>query len=277
MVILVKNSKFYCINYYFSRQSLLFEPNFQAFSIIFHKCIENSLCFLCVNINKSVFMEVRPKKNLALALGKFSKLLIQEKIIDAEADQSALVQALGNAASNLSTSCDKKSTTSSVDFVKGHLAVMMAKHEKSQNKIEKMRKQKEIEEKSQLKQKPSINSNSKRIVTYKQINIPPLHERTEKILKEKSGKLEIQRNHRKQQEDNEFLKQCTFKPHSRSQSSRSRSPESLTKELYKWNENRNKELEKKRKEKTLQEDSQINNKPKIDNLSSRLSKNVIFI
>ncbi|OMJ88177.1 hypothetical protein SteCoe_9910 [Stentor coeruleus] len=217
-------------------------------------------------------MEVRPKKNLALALGKFSKLLIQEKIIDEDADKSALAQALGNAASNLSSSIDK-STRSSVDFVKGPLAVMMAKHEKSQNKIEKMRKQKEIEEKSHLKQKPSINGNSKRIVKYKQINIPPLHERTEKILKEKSIKLEVQRNHKRQQEDNEFLKNCTFKPHSQSQSSRSRSPEVLTKELYKWNENRTKELEKKRKEKSLKEDSEIKNKPKIDNLSTRLSKN----
>lgn len=222
-------------------------------------------------------MEAKPNRNLALALGKFSKLLIKEKIIDSEEDQSAVIKAIGSVASNYSNQSDKRSTRSSVDFVKGPLANMMAKHEKSQHRIEEMRMQKLKEENKNLKQKPSINANSKRIVIYKQINMPPLHERTEKILEVKTAKLEASRNHRKQQEDQEFQKQCTFKPHSRSHSSRSRSPESVTKELYKWNENRNKDLEKKREEKSLREISEVAPKPKIDNLSNRLSKNVMLI
>ena len=62
--------------------------------------------------------------------------------------------------------------------------------------------------------------------------MPPLHQRTEKLLKEKKARLENQINSKKQKEDIEIAKECTFKPKSR-RNSISRSPESVTKELYK--------------------------------------------
>jgi hypothetical protein len=69
----------------------------------------------------------------------------------------------------------------------------MAKHQKSQNKIEELRKQKYFEEVSQLKDRPTISKTSKKLVKVNQNNIPPLHQRTEKLLKEKTAKLESER------------------------------------------------------------------------------------
>ena len=176
-------------------------------------------------------MEVKPNKSLAMALGKFSDLLIKGGVIDPDKDESALFQAVDKVVQNFSQP-EKKPILSSAEFVKGPLANLMAKHQKSQNKIEELRKQKYFEEVSQLKDRPTISKTSKKLVKVNQNNIPPLHQRTEKLLKEKTAKLESERTIKKQKEDEETLKQCTFRPKSR-EKTRSRSPESLTKELYK--------------------------------------------
>lgn len=216
-------------------------------------------------------MAFNNKPSLAAALGKFSNMLIKEKIIESGRDESTVIEAISSATHHISQQSISRSSKSPVksseEFVKGPLAMMMAKHEKTQNKIEGLRKQKYIEEVSELKTKPTINKDSKNLVK----NMPPLHLRTEKILKEKGKKLENQRSSRQQKEDSDFSTNCTFKPQSRP-SSRSRSPDVLTKELYKWDENKKKALEQKRKQKEKEE--VILEKPKIDNLSSRLSKTV---
>lgn len=101
-----------------------------------------------------------------MVLGKFSSLLIKENIINPETDNSALFKAMGNVVHNISQPPveKKKPVLSSVDFIKGPLANLISKHEKSQNRIEEMRKKKYIEEVSQLKEKPTISSFSKRMV-----------------------------------------------------------------------------------------------------------------
>ena len=108
--------------------------------------------------------------------------------------------------------------------------------------------------------------------------MPPLHERTEKLIKEKKDLLESQRNSKKLIEDSEISKSCTFQPKaSKSRDySRSRSPEGLTKELYQWNENRQKSLERLRKEKEYKETLEIITKPRIGNLSQKLSQPVTY-
>lgn len=112
-------------------------------------------------------MEVKPNKSLAVALGKFSNLLVKQKIINPETDESALMEAVGNVVQSLSNpSSEKKSLASSVDFVKGPLATLLEKHQKSQNKIEELRKQKYLDEVSQLKSKPTITNPSKKIVSF---------------------------------------------------------------------------------------------------------------
>lgn len=214
------------------------------------------------------------KPSLAAALGKFSKMLIKEKIIDTDKDESTVIEAISCATHHISQQSISRSSKSPIksseEFVKGPLAMIMAKHEKTQNKLEGLRKQKYIEEVSELKSKPTINKDSKNLAKH----MPPLHLRTEKILKEKGKKLESQLSSRKQKEDSDFSANCTFKPQSR-KSSRSRSPDILTKELYKWDENKKKALDQKRKQKEKEEI--LLEKPKIDNLSSRLSKTVRFI
>ena len=124
-------------------------------------------------------MEAKPNKNLAMALGKFSDLLIKEKIINPETDNTALIEAMGNVAHHLSQLPTekaketvkanekeqvKKPTLSSIDFIKGPLASIISKHEKSQNKLEEQRKQKYLEEISHLKNKPTISTLSKKLV-----------------------------------------------------------------------------------------------------------------
>jgi hypothetical protein len=106
--------------------------------------------------------------------------------------------------------------------------------------------------------------------------MPPLHQRTEKLLKDKITKLENERNTKKMAEEKILAKECTFQPKS-SRNGRSRSPESLTKELYKWNENKNKNLERQRKEKDLREISQIIDKPKLGSLTNKITKEVRII
>jgi hypothetical protein len=215
-------------------------------------------------------MEAKSQRNISATLGKFSSMLIKEKVINPENDESVLNAALGSVYQNYSQnsiSRPKSPLMTSVDFVKGPLASMMAKHEKSQTKIEELRKKKYIEEVSQLKQKPTINNDSKNLVK----NIPPLHLRTEKILKEKKKKLENEKSSREKKEELEISQNCTFKPKSRD-SSRSRSPANVTQELYKWNENKKKALEYKRKE--VESKETVQSKPVIDNFSSKLSKMV---
>jgi hypothetical protein len=215
-------------------------------------------------------MEAKSQRNISATLGKFSSMLIKEKVINPENDESVLNAALGSVYQNYSQnsiSRPKSPLMTSVDFVKGPLASMMAKHEKSQTKIEELRKKKYIEEVSQLKQKPTINNDSKNLVK----NIPPLHLRTEKILKEKKKKLENEKSSREKKEELEISQNCTFKPKSRD-SSRSRSPANVTQELYKWNENKKKALEYKRKE--MESKETVQSKPVIDNFSSKLSKMV---
>lgn len=211
-------------------------------------------------------MESKSQKSMASALGKFSSLLIKERIIDVESNESALYDALHSVAYS-QTSMRAKSPLSSVDFVKGPLASMMQKHEKTQTKIEELRKKKYIEEVSKLKSKPTINKESRDLVK----NVPPLHLRTDKILDEKKKKLESQRKTNQKIEDSEFNSNCTFKPKSRD-SSRSRSPGCVTSELYKWNENKKKTIENKRKELEVKET--VLQKPVIDTFSSKLSKMV---
>jgi hypothetical protein len=217
-------------------------------------------------------MDHQTKEDLALTLSKFSALLIQEKLINPETDQTALIEAVGNVAHTLNQpSPAAKPVLSSLEFIKGPLANLLAKHERSQQKIEELRKQKFIDEMALLQNKPSINSNSKKFAP----TMPPLHTRTEKIIKEKNRKMESEQKSKEKKEEDEFVKNCTFRPHSRS-NSRSRSPESVTKELYKWSEVKNKGIERKRKEKEEQEKRLVVEKPKIDRLSERLSRTVNY-
>ena len=110
-------------------------------------------------------MDTKPNKNLALILGKFSSLLIKEKIIDPESDQTALIKAMGSVAHNLSQpEPEKKVTLSSMEFIKGPLANLLSKHEKTQQKIEDLRKKQYLEESSHLQTKPTISSLSKQLV-----------------------------------------------------------------------------------------------------------------
>lgn len=103
--------------------------------------------------------------------------------------------------------------------------------------------------------------------------MPPLHQRTEKLIKDKQKLLERQRNSKKELEDKDIAKSCTFRPTSSSRnSSRSRSPECITKELYKWNERRKKSIDQQRQEKESLESTKLISKPRIDNLSQKLSK-----
>ena len=218
-------------------------------------------------------MAFNSKPSLAAALGKFSKMLIKEKVIDCSKDESTIIEAISSTThqiSQQSISRSKSPARSPNDFVNGPLASIMAKHQKTQNKIEDLRKRKYIEEASEVKLKPTINKDSKNLVK----NMPPLHLRTEKILKEKVKKIESQISSRQKKEDSDFNASCTFKPQAR-KGSRSRSPDNVTKELYKWDENKKKVIEQKRRLKEAEEI--VLEKPKIDNLSSRLSKTVRFM
>jgi hypothetical protein len=47
-------------------------------------------------------MEVKPNKSLAMALGKFSDLLIKGGVIDPDKDESALFQAVDKVVQNFS-------------------------------------------------------------------------------------------------------------------------------------------------------------------------------
>ena len=212
--------------------------------------------------------------NLSSALGKFNNILIKNKFLEPESHKIPYLKLMEKEDHSISfQDSEKKSTLSSLEFVKGPLANMLSRHEKSKTKIEELKRQKNVEEISSMRKKPLINTRSKHITK----TTTPIYKRTEKILKEKSVKLENQRNEKKESQDNEFSKTCTFAPRSRrssNQSSRSRSPEMLTKELYKWHENKEKSLASKIREKQTKEILEIAEKPKIDNLSVRLSKNV---
>lgn len=102
------------------------------------------------------------QKDLIETLGKFSSLLIKEKLIDPEADKSAMIEAINKVLFNLNQPpSPKKPTFSSVNFIKGPLASMNFKHQKARDHLEELRKQRAIAEASQLQSKPNINSSRK--------------------------------------------------------------------------------------------------------------------
>lgn len=108
--------------------------------------------------------------------------------------------------------------------------------------------------------------------------MPPIYQRSAKILQEKAHIIELQRANKEKEEEEALVKTCTFRPLSRSNNSlSSRSPNELTKSLYKWNEDKLKTIEKKRAQKEAEERKELEEKPKIDNLSAKLSKNVRII
>ena len=186
-------------------------------------------------------MEQNNNKTLVLAIGKFSDLLIREKLIDPSTDGQALFKAMRKVASQLMSSDAQSSSSPSPNFVTGPLASIMSKYEKSQSKVEELRKLQNQKELSELQPKPSINKNFSSLVK----KMPPLHLRTAKILKDMESKKESQRILQKLNEEENFSKTCTFRPLSRERDSNtsnhvssknsrnsSRSIDLVTKDLY---------------------------------------------
>lgn len=217
-------------------------------------------------------MEQYSNKNLVQAIGKFSQLLVQKQVIDIDKDEKALNKAMSNVAQQIINLDSLSSSQSSLSFVKGPLVEMMTRYQETQQKLEEKRNQQLVKELSQLQSKPTINKTSQKIVK----SMPPLHLRTKKLIQEQELKIESQRTLKKEIEDQEFVKTCTFKPRSRS-GSRSRSPDVVTKELYQWNDVRIRKVEVKVKEKEKREKRLVGGKPKIDNLSEKLCKLVRYI
>ena len=214
-------------------------------------------------------MEYNPNKSLVQAIGKFSHLLVQQHLIDLDKDEKALNKAMSSVAHKILNPETSSSSQSSLSFVKGPLVSMMTRYQLSQQKIEERRNQRLNEELSQLQSKPTINKTSQKLVKA----MPPLHLRTQKLIKEQELKIESQRSIKRENENLEFFKTCTFKPLSRS-GSRSRSPDVVTKELYLWNEFKLNKVEMKKKEREKIEQKLVGMKPKIDNLSEKLCKAV---
>ena len=215
-------------------------------------------------------MEYNNNKGLVQAIGKFSHLLVQQHLIDLDKDEKALNKAMSSVAHKILNPDSKSSSQSSLSFVKGPLASMITKYQLSQQKIEEKRNRQLSEELSKLKSKPTINKTSQKIVKA----MPPLHLRTQTLIKEQEQKIESKRSIKRENEDLEFVKTCTFRPLSRS-GSRSRSPDVVTKELYRWNEFKQRNVEKKKKEERERiEEGLVGRKPKIDQLSEKLCKAV---
>jgi isopropylmalate/homocitrate/citramalate synthase len=206
-------------------------------------------------------------------MGKFSDFLIKQKLIDPEKDEQAVFKAMSKVASRLISPPPIPRSDSSNP--KDPLSSLMSKHNEAQKKLEERRKLQNAQELSQLQSKPSINKNSSKLVK----NIPPLHLRTGKLLKDLESKIESQRVLQRLNEEEAFSKSCTFRPSSRCSrsslsSTRERSPSLLTQELYTWNEEKQKKILKKRKEKEKEEKKKQLNKPKIDEISQKISQTV---
>ena len=211
-------------------------------------------------------------KNLAMVLGKFSTLLVKEKIIDPEADQVALAKAITNVLRSLSES-PKPQKRKKINFAKVPLASLLSKHYKTQAKIEENRQRKILEESSKLKTKPTIAKPSQRTLSKTQ-NLP-LYQRTEIMIQAKQEKLEKLRLLSEIKEENDIKMTCTFTPNSQ-KNQKNRSPKTLAKQFLKWDENRKITLEKLRKDKDSQEILSLIEKPKIGKNSERLAKSVII-
>ena len=228
-------------------------------------------------------MEQNNNKALVLAIGKFSDLLIREKLIDPSTDGQALFKAMRKVANQLMSSDVQPSPSPSPSpyFVTGPLASIMSKYEKSQSKVQELRKLQNQKELSELQSKPAINHNSSSLVK----KMPPLHLRTAKVLKDLKSKKESQRILQKLNEEENFSKTCTFRPLSRERDSNrshnstsknsrnsSRSIDLLTKDLYTWEDNRKKKVADRVHSKQMTETKLLETKPRIDEMSQKLSK-----
>ena len=135
--------------------------------------------------------------------------------------------------------------------------------EKTEEKLDKLRREKIEKELSEIQAKPVINEKSKRLLTV------PFQQRTEaEIQKRQRNRLKMEREVTRLQQE-EKAKVCTFKP--KIQASRSQSP-CFVDRVYGWLERKNKTLAREHEEKLQEELKECKEKPTISERSEAMSR-----
>lgn len=216
-------------------------------------------------------------KEVAAAVGKFSDLLLQHKLIRGEADEDALMTAMKSVARHLATTEASETPSPKVSpqkFIKNTFTRMNEYSDKIQSWVDNQRKMKHIEEMNELQHKPKINQNSRKLTN----NIPPLHERVEDVVRHRSEMIKgLQKeleSSRQQQEKSEL----TFKPNINVRGRRT--PAEFTEQAYTWQKKVEQERQKSALEKAKEELAGLTLKPSISSKSRQLanerSKTPIF-
>lgn len=181
-------------------------------------------------------------------------------------DELAFLRAVMELSQREEVSRDTTSRPVSVNqFVSNTVERFERQREKTEEKLEKLRREKEDLETAQIRDRPSINPRSKRLLT------APFQQRIEAEIQRRQCNRARREREVKRQEQAENTRECTFKP--KVQGGRSQSP-CFVDRAYGWLERRNKTIAKEQEERGREELRQCREKPTISERSEQLSRTV---
>lgn len=150
-------------------------------------------------------------------------------------------------------------------FISNTVERFERQREKTEEKLEKLRREKEDLESSHIRDRPAINPKSKRLLT------APFQQRIEaEVQRRQCNRARMEREMKRQAQE-ENTRECTFKP--KVQSGRSQSP-CFVDRAYGWLERRNKTIAKEQEERGREELRECKEKPTISDKSEKLSRTV---